>query len=84
MESEDNTVQADIARARDMRLKMKKMERRTILLRQKAQLLEQSIFKRCVHEWEKTEDEDVAGFWYNYCPWTCKHCGFFRSGPVKY
>lgn len=80
MESTDADVQA-VAK---MRAKIKKLEQRMSTLRSEVHAMEASIFKRCQHEWEKTEDEDVAGFWYSYCPWTCKHCGFFRSGPVKY
>lgn len=83
MESK-STLQEDIEKAREMRAKMKKLERRMITLRNEVHALELSVFKRCQHEWEQTQEDDVAGFWYSYCPWTCKHCGFFRSGPVKY
>lgn len=83
MQSE-SSIQADCAKVQEMRATMKKLERRMIALRDEVHVLEKSIFNRCAHEWEKTEDEDVAGFWYGYCPWTCKHCGYFRSGPVKY
>lgn len=78
------SIEADRVRAQGMREKMKKLERRMIHIRNEVYSLEASIFRRCPHEWVKTEDDDVTGFWYSYCPHTCKHCGFFRSGPVKY
>ena len=79
-----SSVHADLQVVGQMRAKIKKLERRISDLRNEVHELEQSVFQRCQHEWEQAEDQDVAGLWYSYCPWTCKHCGFFRSGPVKY
>lgn len=87
------SLEEDVVKAQGMRAKIKKLDRRISAMRNEVHALEQFIFKRCPHEWVqmRTQDEEVMvqpkhvpAFWYNYCPWTCKHCNFFRSGPVKY
>lgn len=46
--------------------------------------LQKQIFKQCTHEWIQEEKGDgVNGFWYGYCPYTCKHCGHMKTGPIK-
>jgi hypothetical protein len=78
-------LEADKARAAKLRRRLKRMERLAVESRAELHALEQSIFQRCSHVWEKDEvDSTEVGFWYSYCPYVCKHCGFFKGGPIKY
>jgi hypothetical protein len=81
----DLELEADKARAAKLRRVLQKMEASAAEKRVELHALEKSIFQRCSHEWVKDEvDGTEVGLWYSYCPYVCKHCGFFKCGPIKF
>ena len=68
-----------------LRAEIAGLEARLTEKRQELYQVQKQIFRECVHEWVQEEKgEGSDGFWYGYCPYTCKHCGHFKSGPVKH
>ena len=69
------------------RLRAEVSELEVLLHRKRDELydMQKQVFKNCTHEWIQEEESGTGydGFWYGYCPWTCKLCGHFKSGPIK-
>jgi len=77
---------SDKALLRAIRGEIKELEVQLMRKREELFQAQKQIFKRCRHEWVKEQEggEGCDGFWYGYCPYTCKHCGHFQSGPIKF
>lgn len=67
-----------------LRKRVKQVEKKLGLLREELRAVEVQVFQNCEHSWVRTDDDEGSNsYWYSYCPWTCEHCGYFKSGPVK-
>jgi hypothetical protein len=79
----DMTKKGELTQLRD---EIARLQAQVVTKREELYQRQKQLFRECVHEWVKEEEQGEGGsdgFWYGYCPYTCKHCGHFKSGPVK-